>query len=205
MNASAPQRIGLLGGSFDPVHHGHLAMARAALQTGRLDAVWFVPAAASPFKIGAMHARAEDRVAMLRLAIGSEPRFAVSQFDLDRGGVSYTIELIEALRRAYPELAFTFLIGADSLFSLSRWYRAKDLVKLCDFLSFGRRDVTIHPEALGFDAETNRRLAEGFYPQFDLPVSSTEIRAALQAGKPVDTMVPPAVAAYIEAHGLYRT
>ena len=70
MNASAPQRIGLLGGSFDPVHHGHLAMARAALQTGRLDAVWFVPAAASPFKIGAMHARAEDRVAMLRLAIG---------------------------------------------------------------------------------------------------------------------------------------
>ena len=109
------ERIGLFGGSFDPVHRGHLALARRALEAVPLDRVLFIPAADSPFKRGRMKAGAEDRAEMLRLALEGEPRFQLSRADLDRGGVSYSIDLVRGMRQAFPDAELCFLVGADSL------------------------------------------------------------------------------------------
>ena len=198
-------RIGLLGGSFDPVHAGHLALAREAVRVASLDRVLFAPAADSPFKAGRMHASAADRAEMVRLAIAGEPRFALCTADLDRGGVSYSIDLVETVRASLPpDAELFFLLGADALEGLHRWYRAGDLVRLCRFLSFGRRGTPLDPAALGFDRATNARLAADHHAGFDAPFSSTEIRRHLAAGEPAADWLPPAVAAFVETRGLYR-
>lgn len=200
-----PLRVGLLGGSFDPIHEGHLALAFAALRAAALDRVLFAPAADSPFKAGLMHASPEDRAEMVRRAIADEPRFELCRADLDRGGVSYSIDLVEAVKSSLPaDAELFFVIGADSLAGLHRWYRAADLVQLCRFLSFGRRGTAIDPADLGFDPDTNARLAADWHPDFDVPDSSTEIRRRAAAGAPLDGLVPPAVAAWIDSRGLYR-
>lgn len=193
------QRIGLFGGSFDPVHNGHLALARRALERWDLDAVWFVPAADSPFKVGQMRAPAETRLGWLGTAIADEPRFALCTEDLDRGGVSTSCELVELLREKHPETDFFFLVGADSLASLHRWHRAEELVRLCRFVSFGRRGTVVNPATLGFDDETNVRLAADFDADFDLPVSSTDIRGRLARHESIQGLVPDALADSIES------
>ncbi len=177
-------KIGLLGGSFDPVHEGHVALARRALEDFGLDEVWFVPTARSPFKPGATHFTDEERVARLREAIASEPRFRVCLEDLERGGVSYTCELIERLIAAHPDCEFTFILGADSLASLHRWHRAEELVGLCRIVSYGRRGSEIKRDGLGFDPDVNAKLFADYRPDFDMPVSSTEIRAGLNRREP---------------------
>ena len=203
--AAGPLRVGLLGGSFDPVHEGHLALAREAMRVASLDRVLFAPAADSPFKVGRMIAPAGDRAEMVRLAIADEPRFGLCRADLDRGGVSYSIDLVEAVKASLPpDAELFFVLGADALAGLHRWYRAGDLVRLCRFLSFGRRGTDVDPADLGFDPATNARLAADWHPDFDVPDSSTEIRRRAAAGAPLDGLVPPAVAAYVAARGLYR-
>lgn len=203
--AAAGPRVGLLGGSFDPVHGGHLALAREAMRVASLDRVLFAPAADSPFKAGLMRASAEDRLAMLSLAIADEPRFGICRADVDRGGVSYSIDLVrDVLGTLPPGAELFFVLGADSLEGLHRWYRAGELVRLCRFLSFGRRGTEIDTARLGFDPATNARLAADWHPGFDVPDSSTEIRRRAAAGKPLDGLVPPAVARYIAGRGLYR-
>ncbi len=196
-------RIALLGGSFDPVHNGHLALATAAWQSGKYDAVWFVPAASSPFKIGRMNASAEERIDMLRLALNGCPAFDICLEDISRKGVSYTIDLIARLCKLHPNVRFTFLIGGDSLRTLAKWKRATDLVKCCDFETFGRSGIPLDADSIGFDPQTNRRLLQNYHPEFDCPVSSTQIRNAIAANAAIDGLVPPAVADYIRKHQLY--
>ena len=198
------ERIGLFGGSFDPVHRGHLALARRALEAVPLDRVLFIPAADSPFKRGRMKAGAEDRAEMLRLALEGEPRFQLSRADLDRGGVSYSIDLVRGMRQAFPDAELCFLVGADSLAGLHHWHRAGELVRLCRFVSFGRTGTRIDPATLGFSPEINARLAADFVPDFDEPVSSTEVRERLARGEDVANLLPPAVAEYALRHGLYK-
>ena len=198
------ERIGLFGGSFDPVHRGHLALSRRALEAVPLDRVLFIPAADSPFKRGRMKAGAEDRAEMLRLALEGEPRFQLSRADLDRGGVSYSIDLVRGMRQAFPDAELCFLVGADSLAGLHHWYRADELVRLCRFVSFGRTGTRIDPEKLGFSPEINARLAADFVPDFDEPVSSTDVRDRLARGDPAPDLLPSSVAEYALRHGLYR-
>ena len=203
---AGPLRVGLLGGSFDPVHGGHLALARAAVRAAALDRVLFAPAADSPFKIGRMQASAADRAAMVELAIAGEPRFELCRADLDRGGVSYSVDLVLAVKASLPpDAELFFVLGADALAGLHRWHRADELVRLCRFLSFGRRGAAVDPADLGFDPAANARLAADWHPDFDVPDSSTEIRRRAAAGRPLDGLVPPAVASYIASRGLYRT
>lgn len=199
------ERIGIFGGSFDPVHLGHLALARRALEAVPLDRVLFAPAADSPFKVGRMNAPAEDRLAMLELAIVGEPRFGICRADLDRGGVSYTVDLVADVRAAHPDAELFFLLGADSLAGLHRWRRSRELVAMCRFVGFGRPGVRIDPDALGFDPATNARLTADFVPGFSEPASSTEVRARLAAGEDASPLLPAPVAAYIRDRGLYRT
>ena len=193
-------RIGIFGGSFDPVHDGHLAVARRALEAASLDRLVFVPAADSPFKIGRMTAPAAERVALLRAATAGEPRFEVSTAEIDRGGVSYSVDTVEALRAAGPaDAEWFFVVGADNLATLANWHRARDLVRMCSFLSFGRAGTKIDTAALGFDPETNARLAAGWIGDFDVPVSSTEVRARVARGDSVRGLVPPAVEAALSS------
>ena len=198
-------RIGIFGGSFDPVHRGHLALARAALARWGLDRVLFVPTALSPFKAGrGTAASAADRVAMLRRAIASEPRFAIDETDIRRGGISYTVELLDALRRdGPPDAQWFFLLGADSLCDLHRWREAGRIVRMCRVVSFGRPGTVIDPDALGFDAVVNARLAGAFSPDLAVDVSSTEARARLAAGDEAPALLEAPVARYALARGLY--
>ncbi len=200
-------RIGVFGGSFDPVHRGHLALARAALERWGLDRVLFVPTAISPFKTGRGAATpAADRVAMLRRAIASEPRFAIDKTDILRGGISYTVELLEALRRNGPRDAqWFFLLGADSLRDFHKWREAARLVRMCRVVSFGRPGTTIDRDSLGFDPVVNARLACAFSPELAVDVSSTEARARLAAGDEAPELLEAPVAQYAISRKLYAS
>lgn len=201
--ASNRRRIGLFGGSFDPVHIGHVKAARVACGWASLDSVWFVPAATSPFKAGTTMATADHRLAMIRLAIADEPDFSVSTVDLDRAGVSYALDTVRLLKTRHPDVDFSFIIGADSLVNLSKWREAHTLVGLCDFITLARPGWTFS-RVPGFEGETERRLRQGIIADFAEPVSSSEIRRRVEQGESLEGLVPPAVAQYIAQNGLYR-
>lgn len=184
-------RIGVFGGTFDPVHVGHLAIARAALESLALDRVLFVPNRSSPLKEGAPIASAADRHAMLEAAVAGEPRFAVSRIELDREGPSYTVETLERLG-ADGELFL--ILGSDALGNLPRWKDAARIARLATLA------VALRPgaPALPDDATVVR---------FDAPrldISARELRARAARGRSLRYLVPDAVWRYIEDRGLYR-
>lgn len=192
-------RYGLLGGSFDPVHHGHLLLARDALERGRLDRIGFLPAAQAPLKAaGAPEASAEDRAAMLRLAIQGIPAFEVLDDELQRGGVSYTVDTLRTLQARWPERQLFWILGGDQVAQLPRWREYEALPDLVTFLCLRRPgyEVAIPP---GLPTQAIQWVSAR---QLDL--SSTEIRQRARAGLPLDFFLPPAVAAYIREHQLYQ-
>jgi nicotinate-nucleotide adenylyltransferase len=179
-------RLGVMGGTFDPVHVGHVAAARAAATRIALDRVLFVPAGQPPHKAG--HATPEQRYEMTRLAIAGEPGFAASRIELDRPGPSYTVDTLRALRG--PELFF--ICGADAIRDLPTWHEWEELPKLATFVAVTRPGVA-PPEV---PCATYIEI-----PGVD--VSSSAIRERVAAGLPIDGMVAPAVARYIHEHRLY--
>jgi nicotinate-nucleotide adenylyltransferase len=192
----------LFGGSFDPVHNGHLAAARRAREAGGLDEVVFVPAAASPLKLGRMVAPGADRLAMLRLAVADEPAFSVSDYEIAKAGVSYTIDTVRHFEAAWPGARLVLVFGADSLAALHRWREARALVDRCGILTLGRPGWAVD-RVPGFEGEVADRLLAGVVADFSQDVSSSEVRRRLQAGRSVDGIVPAAVAAYIRGKNLY--
>lgn len=196
-------KIGLFGGSFDPIHNGHVKAARRALEAGGLDAVWFMPTAASPFKSGRAFASARDRIEMVKRAVEGEPRFSVCDAETARGGISYTVDTVRLLRRRHPDVDFFFIIGADSLANLHQWHEAEALVGLCDFITLARPGWEAD-RVPGFDVETETRLRRGIIKDFAVEVSSSEIRRRVSNGESIGEMVPAAVAAYIAGHPVYR-
>ncbi len=191
--------IGILGGSFDPIHVGHLAIARAALSA--VDRVAFVVAADPPHKSGCV-ADFGDRVAMARLAADDEPRFEVWDIEGRREGPSYTFYTVTELSRERPQDRFALLIGADMLADLPTWHRAKELLKHVDVITFERP---------GFDAKhAHGAYREAFGPPepdrievAPMPISSTEIRRRRAAGEPLEGWVTPATEGYIRERKLY--
>jgi nicotinate-nucleotide adenylyltransferase len=179
-------RLGILGGTFDPVHVGHLAAARAAAACLELDRVLFVPAGVPPHKRG--HASPEHRFEMTRLATAGEPMFSVSRIELDRPGPSYTVDTLRALQG--DELFF--ICGADAIRDLPNWREWEQLPKLARFVAVARPGVTGPPVPYA----TYIRI-----PGVD--VSSSEIRERVAAGLPITGLVAPAVEAYIHEHRLY--
>ncbi|MEN0111436.1 MAG: nicotinate (nicotinamide) nucleotide adenylyltransferase, partial [Planctomycetota bacterium] len=123
-------RLGVFGGSFDPVHIGHVRLARACRDQASLDRVWFVPAATQPHKPGGPVASGEDRLAMLRLALADEPGLEASPIELDRGGVSYTVETLRAIAESQPAAELFFLMGADTLRDLPNWREPGEVLRL---------------------------------------------------------------------------
>ena len=184
-------RIGVFGGTFDPVHVGHLAIALAALESVPLDRVLFVPVRRSPLKDRDPLASTTDRVAMLETAIAREPRFALSRAELEREGVSYTVDTLEELR-SQGELFL--ILGSDALADLARW-RAPDRIRELATILVAARPGAPEPDAMHgartFDA-----------PRLD--ISSRELRARAARGMSLRYLVPDAVWEHIKRHGLYR-
>lgn len=195
--------VGLFGGSFDPVHNGHLAAARTALAFGRLDRVIFIPASVSPFKQDDMQAAGVHRLEMLRLATASEPRMCISDVEILQSGVSYTIDTVRHFLAVLPGVKLFFIIGADALVSLHQWKEVQTLVRLCDFITLSRSGSRIDalPE---LDERIAQRLLNRVVHDFNEEVSSTEIRKRVGAGLSVVDYVHRDVERYIVKHGLYQ-
>jgi nicotinate-nucleotide adenylyltransferase len=206
-------RLGIFGGSFDPVHDGHLALARACHEQAALDEVWFTPTATQPLKRRGPQATDAQRVEMLNLAIESEPSepaglsprssWRVCTLEIDRGGISYTVDTLRQLHVELPEAKLFFMIGADAVRDVPKWKSPAEIFRLAAPLVVhraGQPAADLSDVALLCTRETQPRLIE--MPLVD--VSSTEIRRRVVAGEPIDGLVPPAVAKYIAEHGVYR-
>lgn len=198
----------LFGGSFDPVHAGHLQVADAAARALGADRVSFVPAAQSPHKPGGTAASAEDRLEMLRRAVAGDARFDVLDVELRRGGRSYTYDTVrELLDGPCRGDALVLLIGADQLADLSKWHRARELAALVPIAVAPRPGAPDPPwdaldAALGPEATAALRARILRLPLS--PISATEVRRRAAAGRSVRCWVPDAVADWIEIRGLYR-
>ncbi|HUF35262.1 MAG TPA: nicotinate-nucleotide adenylyltransferase [Gemmatimonadales bacterium] len=185
--------IGLFGGSFDPIHHGHLIVGRVAAEALGLAELRFVPAREQPFKQGQHAASPEHRAAMLELAVAGAPGLAVERAELERPGPSYTVDTLRALRARAPDTALTLLLGADAAAELSAWRSADELPALARIVVFARPGTPVPASPL--IAETIRVPA--------LDISATEIRRRAREGRSLRYWVPDAVAEYVTGHRLY--
>jgi nicotinate-nucleotide adenylyltransferase len=213
-SSSHPRRIGLFGGSFDPVHAGHLHAAQAALQAFALDRVAFVPARLPPHKPGRVLASGADRLEMLRLATAGEPRFVVLGLELEREGPSYTIDTVRALPAALGEaedVPIYLILGSDNLVGLESWREAAALIERVQPVVVHRSedpDGALQQIERKLGPALAERIRSGYLRLPPVPASSTAIRARLADSRqhgPRETEVElaPAVHDYICAHGLY--
>jgi nicotinate-nucleotide adenylyltransferase len=200
------KRLGVFGGTFDPIHVGHLAAALDALDRLRLDQVLFVPNRQQPLKEEGDASPAVHRQAMLQLAISSQPRFAVSTIELERPGPSYTIDTLRALRTQEPARSiFYFLVGKDVLRDLHRWRDPDGLIEEFRLAVMERpMDVPVDWQAVERRFPTIREHIEWVrVPRLD--IQATELRQRVRAGRPITYQVTPSVEAYIGEHSLYRS
>lgn len=201
--AVAGKSLGILGGTFDPIHMGHLRMAEHVFQRMELESIVFIPAYVPPHKLGQDFAPAQDRYAMTELAVADNPHFTVSDMELKRTGVSYTIDTIRQLHAQYEDRELNFIIGADSVAQLHTWHNIEEMLELTRFVAVWR------PGYEGAMEEMVRHLGEQAKERvllLDTPVydiSSTEIRTRIRQGLGLAGLVPPAVERYIYEHGLY--
>lgn len=191
-------KIGFLGGSFDPVHFGHLLAAQDAFEQHHLDRLVLVPAAQAPMKPQDVQSSSEDRLAMLRAATEWDKRFQISDYELRRGGVSYTIDSARHFRAQYPTDDLYWIVGGDQLPKLHLWKDIEELVTLVEFIFLERPGfpVKAHPEIPGLRLHR----CDGHL----LAVSSTELRERTRRGLALDYFVPHKAIVYIQERGLYR-
>ncbi len=189
------ERVAFFGGTFDPVHLGHMLVAQDALEGLGLDKVVFIPAGQNPLKRKAPEASEAHRVAMLRLAIEGHPHFSIWEGELERQGPSYTIETVEALRKEYQGETY-WIIGEDQVGQLPQWHRAEELARMTQFACLARPGTQPQGAPSGFRVE--------YVAGHPFAVSSTEIRERAAAGRPIDFLVPQAVRDYIETNKLYQ-
>ena len=194
--------IGLMGGSFNPVHCGHVALARAALESGRVERVLFLPTGNPPHKKEGL-ADKFDRLRMVELAVEHEAGMAVCREEIDRDGVIYTVDTLAALKRKMPDCTLTYLIGADTLRALGTWRRVETVIERCKFLVMMREGETREEVIRLAGLWTQRGAQIDFLDARKMDISSTQIREQIQKGLPFERLVPQAVADYIHEHGLY--
>ena len=189
-----PERIGLYGGTFDPVHHGHLILARDAAEQLMLQRVLFIPAAVLPHRTDhPPTASSAQRLDMLRMAITADPRFVIDECELHRPGPSYTFDTVTDIKSRYPRSRMYLLLGADQLPRFPTWHRFMELRSIITFVVFNR--------AIGAED-----LLTAAYPTLRrrLDISATELRKRVASDLSIRYLVPGAVADYIEQHQLYR-
>lgn len=204
-------RIGVFGGSFDPVHLGHLVAAESCREQAGLDRVIFVPAAVPPHKRDRVLAPAEDRLTMLRLATGGHEACEVSAVEIERGGVSWTVDTLAALAAARPDAEFRLILGPDALVDLPTWRDPERIVALAEPLAVERESLD-DVAALAADRRLAgllgpdglARLVAGRVRMPAISIRASLIRERVAAGRSIRHLVPRAVEAYVRTHGLYR-
>jgi len=200
-------RVGLLGGSFDPVHYGHLLLAECCREQCRLEQVWFLPAAVPPHKKDHAPSAAQQRIEMLELAIAGHPAFSVCRYEVDRAGVNYTVDTLAHFHEEDPQRELFFLMGADMLNDLPNWRRADRVCELAVMVG-ACRPGTGELDYAGLTGITSPQRIEVIRRhQVEMPeigISSSEIRRRVAAGLSIRYQTPRAVEKYIETHGLYR-
>ncbi|MCR4411066.1 MAG: nicotinate-nucleotide adenylyltransferase [Thermoguttaceae bacterium] len=199
-------RLGLYGGSFDPVHYGHLLLAECCREQAHLDQVLFLPAAVPPHKRDRVLTPAQQRIEMLELAVAGHEAFAVSRYEADRGGVSYTVQTLEHFRRQQPEVELFFLLGADMLNDLPDWYEARRVCELAMPLVVRRAGAADPDYDCLREIASPERIDQIRRHQVEMPaigLSSTDLRRRVAAGASIRFRTPRAVEKYIESHGLY--
>jgi nicotinate-nucleotide adenylyltransferase len=195
--------IGLLGGTFDPVHLGHLDVARAALQALSLEKVLFIPARIPPHRAFPT-ASGADRLAMVKLAIEDEPKFEASTIELDAAGPSYTAVTIDRfLAMGFQKADLCFIAGADAFASIPTWHDYPALLSRCRFAVVSRPGFPAAAVPAQIPALAEHMTDIFLVDAQTAPVSSTDVRASIDRGAPLVGLVPDAVAGYIDAHGLY--
>jgi len=198
------QNIGIYGGTFNPIHIGHLVAAQDAIERHRLDRLFWVPSARPPHKRRAGLAPAEERCALIAAAIAGAPRMAVCRWEIERAGPSYTVDTLRRFRAEFPRANLFFLIGADSLYELHTWREIGAILDLCRVVSVARPGFALRRSRIRLPAARVARLLADRVPGHEIGVSSTEIRRRLAAGRPIRYLVPDAVEALIRERGLYR-
>lgn len=191
-------KVGIMGGTFDPLHIGHMMAAEAARDTYSLDEVWFMPSHIPPHKHEA-GATGADRLAMVQSAVEGHEAFRMLDWEIVRGGVSYTIETVRSLKAKYPGHEFYFIVGADMVEYLPKWHGIEELVDLLTFIGVGRPGTPLDLAALpGFIAE---KVLLADMPLVD--ISSTILRSRAASGRSIRYMVPEQVYEYVQRSGLY--
>ncbi len=193
------RRIGILGGSFDPIHIGHLILAEAALEAFTLETVYFMPCADQPLKPGLAHADGDSRTQMILSAIEGNPAFAFLDIELARGGSSYTVDSLDEMRTRCPEYVVYFLIGADKVMELKQWKDIDRVASLCRFGVFPRPGVG----SSRIDAEVHNLVLEYASSARRIEVSSSEIRHRVAEGQSIRYLVPDSVGMLIAERHLY--
>ncbi|MDO4789098.1 MAG: nicotinate-nucleotide adenylyltransferase [Johnsonella sp.] len=199
------KEIGILGGTFDPIHNGHIKLAQNAKNQFSLDEIWFIPAPSPPHKNGSDITKIEHRLKMVHLAIDRIFGFFCSETELKREGASYTYETLQNLSADYPEYRFSFIMGADSLYEIESWKNPQLIMKLCRLL-VAARDYEIADKNLQKEADRLRReygAKIGFISDETVDISSSRLREMIRHKKNIIKYVPREVGEYILAHGLY--
>ncbi len=201
------KRIGIFGGSFDPVHYGHLLLAESCREQCSLDQVWFVPAAVPPHKQERHLAEGRHRVEMLKLAVAGNESFDVSTMEIDREGVSFTVETLQQIRDKNADADLFFLLGSDTLNDLPNWREPARICKLATLCTVHRADGPQENFA-SLESFASRDRIELFRQHMvempEMGISSRELRKRIANGGSVRFQMPRAVEMYIETHGLYR-
>jgi len=197
-------KIGIMGGTFDPIHIGHLILAERVRDSKELDQVIFIPTGVNPLKKDKNISSSVHRLEMLRLAIESNPYFSISTIEIERGGLSYTIDTLRALRVKYKDDDLYFIIGSDIIFQLEKWKDFKELFKLCKFILVDRpgneyKEIDEKIQEININYQLS-------FERITLPlmdISSSDIRNRVKSKKSIKYLVPTNVEDYIKKHKLY--
>jgi nicotinate-nucleotide adenylyltransferase len=200
-------RIGIFGGTFDPVHLGHLIMAEQCREAGKLDEVWFIPAARPPHKLDCPLTSFAHRVEMLALAVAGMPAFRVNDLEKDRAGPSYTADTLMELHRLHPQVDFGLLLGADCLPDLPGWHEPERILELAELLIYARRGwpgITSEDLRQSLHLSENASVRMRLVPGPLIDIASRDLRQRVAEGNSLRFLVPRAVECYIEEKKLYR-
>ena len=197
------RRIGILGGTFDPIHNGHLFIAEEARVRCELDLVLFVPNHKPAHREGKIaHSDASTRLELVRLAIENNPHFAVSTVETEREGLSYAFDTVAQLQNEYSKCELFWIVGADTIDEVPTWYRGAELFEMCQFIAVSRGEFSLEESAKSLSEEQRARVV--FLKSVALPIASRDLRQRIRNGWPLRYLVPDAVEREVAKRGLYR-
>ena len=198
-------RIGFFGGSFDPIHLGHLILAEQCREQAQLDQVWFVPSSMSPLKQSSTVGSNRQRLEMVQIAIAGHRGFQASEIELERGGVSFTVDTLRGLQSSHPDDEWFLVIGGDSLVNFSKWREPEEICRLAIPLIYSRPNSPADLSVLRpfVDGARMKEIERNAIRSTLIDISSTELRRRVAVGQSIRYLTPRAVEKYIESNGLY--